>query len=217
MLRRIRLRGREGAYPSSQRRVPRRDPRASSQSTTASSSTLTVFSIARSRSSSRHIARLVARLYASRAPQIAASLGRGSTWPTFPTDQFSPHRSSNVYKLRFPSPRWLLSLTAVSMATSQKYMTVWYTNDAAPVLDTLNEPEFQCNHPPGTHPAVAGGRDAYGYWLSTDTAHYMPGFAPSWRWPSRTLGLEILRHYPGGGRVRSKLRAQGRPMTEYTT
>ena len=23
---------------------------------------------------------------------------------------------------------------------------------------------------------MAGGRDAYGYWLSTDTAHYMPGF-----------------------------------------
>ena len=61
-------------------------------------------------------------------------------------------------------------------ATSQKYITVWYTNDAAPVLDQLNKPEFQCNHPPGTHQAVAGGRDAYGYWLSTDTAHYMPGF-----------------------------------------
>jgi len=54
-------------------------------------------------------------------------------------------------------------------------MTVWYTNDAAPVLDALNKSEFQCNHPPGTHQAVAGGRDAYGFWLSTDTAHYMPG------------------------------------------
>ena len=61
-------------------------------------------------------------------------------------------------------------------ATSQKYMTVWYTNDAAPILDELNKPEFQCNHQPGTHQAVAGGRDAYGFWLSTDTAHYMPGF-----------------------------------------
>lgn len=60
-------------------------------------------------------------------------------------------------------------------ATSQKYMTVWYTNDAAAVLDKLNEAEYQCNHPPGTHQAVAGGRDAYGFWLSTDTAHYMPG------------------------------------------
>ena len=31
---------------------------------------------------------------------------------------------------------------------------------------------FQC----GTHQAVAGGRDEHGFWLSTDTAHYMPGF-----------------------------------------
>ena len=61
-------------------------------------------------------------------------------------------------------------------ATSQKYITIWYTNDAAPILDELNKPEFQCNHPPGTHQAVAGGRDDYGFWLSTDTAHYMPGF-----------------------------------------
>lgn len=61
-------------------------------------------------------------------------------------------------------------------ASSQKYITIWYTNDAAPVLDELNKPEFQCNHPPGTHKAVAGGRDDYGFWLSTDTAHYMPGF-----------------------------------------
>ena len=60
-------------------------------------------------------------------------------------------------------------------ATSQKYMTIWYTNDAAQVLDRLNEPAYQCNHPPGTHQAVAGGRDEYGYWLSTDTAQYMPG------------------------------------------
>ena len=60
-------------------------------------------------------------------------------------------------------------------ATSQKYMTLWYTNDAAQVLDRLNEPAYQCNHPPGTHQAVAGGRDEYGYWLSTDTAQYMPG------------------------------------------
>ena len=59
---------------------------------------------------------------------------------------------------------------------SQKYITIWYTKDAAPILDTLNEPEYQCNHPPGTHAAVAGGRDAYGQWLSTDTAFYKPEF-----------------------------------------
>ena len=55
-------------------------------------------------------------------------------------------------------------------------MTIWYTNDAATILDELNKPKFQCDHQPGTHQAVAGGRDAYGFWLSTDTAHYMPGF-----------------------------------------
>lgn len=60
-------------------------------------------------------------------------------------------------------------------ATSQKYITLWYTNDAARVLDTLNGPEYQCNHKPGTHVAVAGGRDSYGFWLSTDTASYLRG------------------------------------------
>ena len=65
-------------------------------------------------------------------------------------------------------------------ATSQKYITIWYTNDAAPILDELNKPEFQCNHQPGTHQAVAGGRDAYGFWLSTDTAPTTcPASAPS--------------------------------------
>ena len=55
---------------------------------------------------------------------------------------------------------------------SQKYFTIWFTNDAARVLDTLAGPDYQCNHPPGTHKAVAGGRDAFGFWKSTDTAAY---------------------------------------------
>jgi len=59
---------------------------------------------------------------------------------------------------------------------SQKYITIWYTIDAAPILDELNKPEYQCNHPPGTHAAVAGGRDTRGFWLSTDTAYYVPPF-----------------------------------------
>ena len=62
-------------------------------------------------------------------------------------------------------------------ADSQKYITIWYTNDAAKVFDKLNGPEYQCNHPPGTHKSIAGGRDSYGHWLSTDTAKYMLGFS----------------------------------------
>ena len=60
-------------------------------------------------------------------------------------------------------------------ADSQKYITLWYTNDAARVLDTLNGPDYQCNHPPGTHKALAGGRDDRGKWVSGDTAHYLSG------------------------------------------
>ena len=60
-------------------------------------------------------------------------------------------------------------------ADAQKYITLWYTNDAARVLDTLNGPDFQCNHPPGTHKAIAGGRDSRGQWISAETAHYMHG------------------------------------------
>ena len=40
----------------------------------------------------------------------------------------------------------------------QKYTTLAYTNDAAPVLDKLNDPEFQCNHAAGAHDKLVGGR-----------------------------------------------------------
>jgi hypothetical protein len=33
----------------------------------------------------------------------------------------------------------------------QKYTTLLYTNDAAPVLDDLNQHNYQCNHPRGSH------------------------------------------------------------------
>ena len=52
----------------------------------------------------------------------------------------------------------------------QKYTTLWYTNDAAPILDTLNDPEFQCNHK--NHPKVAGGRRPDGSFASSDSAAY---------------------------------------------
>ncbi|KOO32538.1 retrotransposon like protein, partial [Chrysochromulina tobinii] len=38
----------------------------------------------------------------------------------------------------------------------QKYTTLLYTNDAAPVLDDLNQHNYQCNHPRGSHNKVGG-------------------------------------------------------------
>jgi len=38
----------------------------------------------------------------------------------------------------------------------QKYTTLFYTNDAAPILDQLSGPLYKCNHT--KHPKVAGGR-----------------------------------------------------------
>ena len=58
------------------------------------------------------------------------------------------------------------------MSKSQKYTTLWYTNDAAAVLDQLNGPDFQCNHRKGEHEKPAGGRDEYGKWRSKESAAY---------------------------------------------
>ena len=55
-------------------------------------------------------------------------------------------------------------------------VTNLYTNDAATVLDQLNEPRFQCNHPPGAHAKIAGGRDAKGDWASAEEAAYPDAF-----------------------------------------
>ena len=41
----------------------------------------------------------------------------------------------------------------------QKYTTLLYTNDAAPVLDDLNQHNYQCNHPRGSHNKVGGRGD----------------------------------------------------------
>ena len=94
-------------------------------------------------------------------------------------------------------------------STSQKYMTIWYTNDAAPVLDKLNESAYQCNHPPGTHQAVAGGRDDYGFWLSTDTAHYMPGLCTK-------IGMALTFARTGDPTPLSRRRQTQKPADDLT-
>ena len=99
-------------------------------------------------------------------PQFMADISHGSF---FATSQFK--RLVNA----IPNSSMATFANCRFDADSQKYITLWYTLDAAPVLDKLNDPEYQCNHPPGTHKAVAGGRDGHGFWLSTDTAHYKPG------------------------------------------
>ena len=55
---------------------------------------------------------------------------------------------------------------------AQKYTTLFYSNDAATVLDQLSGPAYQCNHPPRTHKKVAGGRRLNGTWASTEEAAY---------------------------------------------
>ena len=57
-------------------------------------------------------------------------------------------------------------------ATVQKYTTIYYTPELAPVLDTLNEPEYQCSHGKGGHSGHVGGRDADGEFTSAAAAAY---------------------------------------------
>ena len=52
----------------------------------------------------------------------------------------------------------------------QKYTTLWYTNEAGPVLDQLSSPAYQCNH--AKHPKIAGGRLPNGTWASAAAAAY---------------------------------------------
>lgn len=58
---------------------------------------------------------------------------------------------------------------------SQKYSTLYYTNDAASVLDRLNLPDFKCNHG-DKHAKVACGRNPDGSWASKDVAAYPDKF-----------------------------------------
>ena len=61
-------------------------------------------------------------------------------------------------------------------AESQKYTTLLYTNDAAELLDDLDGYIYQCDHPPGTHNKIAGGRQGSGDWRSDESAAYSKEF-----------------------------------------
>ena len=61
----------------------------------------------------------------------------------------------------------------------QKYTTFYYSPEAAPVLDVLKSPDFQCNHPRGTHTEKAGGRDNDGEFVSGKAS----------RWPNMVVNL----------------------------
>ena len=71
------------------------------------------------------------------------------------TASISPWSSSTFAWCRFGSD-------------AQKYATFWYTNDAARAFGTLNQPQYQCNHPAGTHKRRAGGRLDDGRWATED-------------------------------------------------
>ena len=53
----------------------------------------------------------------------------------------------------------------------QKYTTLYYSNDAHRVLGNISGPNYQCNHPKGTH-RRAGGKLPGGNFASEDAAAY---------------------------------------------
>ena len=57
-------------------------------------------------------------------------------------------------------------------APHQKYTTLYYTPDAAAVLDVLNGPEYQCCHERGSHKKRAGGRGPDGSFVSGEAVAY---------------------------------------------
>ena len=60
----------------------------------------------------------------------------------------------------------------ISSLMQQKYTTLVYTADASVILDDLNRPQFQCNHPRGSHNPVGGVRDADDKFTSARAAAY---------------------------------------------
>lgn len=54
----------------------------------------------------------------------------------------------------------------------QKYTTLCFTADASSVLDALNSPEYQCNHPWGFHAKLGGIRDKDGRFNTAAAAAY---------------------------------------------
>ena len=93
--------------------------------------------------------------------QFSEDLSEHTT--VFDTDAFKGLISSTSHV----SP-WSTSTFAWCRLTAdvQKYTTFYYTNDAAPVLDQLNGPSFQCNHPEGTHARQIKGQLPDGTWAS---------------------------------------------------
>ena len=59
-------------------------------------------------------------------------------------------------------------------APYQKYTSLYYTPELASVLDELNSPDYQCNHPRGSHSQRVGGRDADGTFGSSKRAAAYP-------------------------------------------
>jgi hypothetical protein len=57
-------------------------------------------------------------------------------------------------------------------APHQKYTTILYTPDLGAVLDDLDAPRYQCNHPRGTHAKRVRGRDPDGSFSSKWAAAY---------------------------------------------
>ena len=60
----------------------------------------------------------------------------------------------------------------MSSLMQQKYTTLAYTADASVILDELNKPQFQCNHPRGSHNPVGGVRGADDKFTSALAAVY---------------------------------------------
>ena len=57
-------------------------------------------------------------------------------------------------------------------APHQKYTTILYTPELGAVLDSLDTPAYQCNHPRGTHAARVKGREADGSFSSKKAGAY---------------------------------------------
>ena len=57
-------------------------------------------------------------------------------------------------------------------APHQKYTTILYTPELGAVLDSLDTPAYQCNHPRGTHAARVRGREADGSFSSKKAGAY---------------------------------------------
>ena len=93
------------------------------------------------------------------------------------SEKFKEHGSifaTSFFKKLLSEVEMLFSTFAYCRLGSeyQKYTTLYYTPEAAPVLSQLNKPEFACNHPIGSHASRAGGRGPDGEFISSRSAAY---------------------------------------------